>query len=84
MPYYENEVIDFDVLSREVDFVLDAGAEGIVLALASELTRLTDSERLELTEKLPQMVHGRGTVTISVGAETIYQAVHFLSIIYEL
>ncbi len=77
MPYYENEAIDFDVLSREVDFVLDAGAEGIVLALASELTRLTNSERLELTEKLPQMVHGRGTVTISVGAETIYQAVHF-------
>ncbi|MBN1292884.1 MAG: dihydrodipicolinate synthase family protein [Candidatus Latescibacteria bacterium] len=77
MPYRDNDAIDFDVLSREVDHVFDAGADGIVLALASELTRLTNNERFELSEKLPQMANGRGTVTISVGAETTYQAVKF-------
>ncbi len=77
MPYRDDDSIDYDVLAREVDFVFDAGADGIVLALASELTRLTHEERLELTQKLPQMAGKRGTVTISVGAETSYQAVRY-------
>ena len=74
MPYRDNDDIDYDVLSREVDHVLDAGSDGIVLALASELLRLSHDERLELTEKLPEMSDGRCTVTISVGAETSRQA----------
>jgi len=77
MPYRDDDSIDYDVLAREVDYVFDAGVDGIVLALASELTRLTQDERLELTKELPQMAGGRGTVTISVGAETSYQAVRY-------
>ncbi len=77
MPFRENDTIDFDVLKKEVDFVLDAGSDGIVLALASELVRLTTKERLELTRLLPEMADGRGTVTISVGAETTKEAAEY-------
>ncbi len=70
MPYYDDDRIDFDTLKREIDNVIDAGSDGIVLAMASELLRLTHDERLELTRRLPEMVENRGTITISVGTET--------------
>ena len=77
IPYRDDDSIDYDVLADEIDFVIEAGADGIVLALASELIRLTHEERLELTTKLPEMADGRCTVTISVGAETSLQAVRY-------
>ncbi|MCE5251415.1 dihydrodipicolinate synthase family protein [bacterium] len=77
MPYREDETIDYDVLAREIDFLFETGSDGIVLALASELLRLTHDERLELTRKLPKMVNGRGTVTISVGSESSLQAARY-------
>jgi len=74
MPFHEDESIDFDILEKEVNYVIDAGCDGVVIALASELVRLTGNERFELTRRLPGMVNGRGTVTISVGAETAREA----------
>lgn len=77
MPYLENGAIDYDTLGREVDHVFDAGSDGIVIALASELLRLTHDERLEVTRQLPKLAAGRGTVTMSVGAESTVQAVQY-------
>ena len=77
MPYRDDESIDYDLIAREIDFVIDAGADGVVLALGSEIMRLSQVERFELTDKIPQFVHGRCTVTISVGADTSRQAVEF-------
>ncbi len=81
MPYNDDESIDFDTLKKEVDHVLDAGSDGIILALASELLRLTGEERLELTRKLPEMAESHSaqasTVTISVGAETSRNAAFY-------
>jgi dihydrodipicolinate synthase/N-acetylneuraminate lyase len=77
MPYHEDYSIDYDTLKDEADHVFGEGADGIVLALASELLRLNRSERLELTSKLPQMADYRGSVTISVGAETAREAAFY-------
>jgi len=77
MPYHDDDSIDYDTLKREVDHVIDDGSDGITLALASELLRLTRNERLELTAKLPEMAENRGTVTISVGAETSREAAFY-------
>ena len=77
MPFHEDYTIDFDVLGKEVEFLIHAGCDGITLALASELLRLTRDERLELSRKLPEMAGGRVTVTISVGAETAREAAIF-------
>jgi 4-hydroxy-tetrahydrodipicolinate synthase len=77
MPFRDDDAIDYDVLAREVDHVFEAGADGVVLAMVSELLRLTCDERLELTRRLPAMVKDRGSVTVSVGAETTRQAVRY-------
>ncbi|MFC1607290.1 dihydrodipicolinate synthase family protein [Candidatus Latescibacterota bacterium] len=77
MPYRDDDTIDFDVLAAEVDYVLGAGADGVVLAMVSELLRLSQDERLDVTRELPGIVDGRGTLTISVGAETTRQAVMY-------
>ncbi len=76
-PFTVRDEIDFDALAREVDHVFDAGSDGVVVALASELVRLTNAERLEMTRRVPEMTAGRGTVTISVGAETTKEAVAY-------
>ncbi|MFC1541530.1 dihydrodipicolinate synthase family protein [Candidatus Latescibacterota bacterium] len=77
MPYHEDFSIDYDTLKCEIDHVIDTGADGIVLALASELLRLNRSERLELISMLPKMADNRVTVTISVGAETTREAAFY-------
>jgi 4-hydroxy-tetrahydrodipicolinate synthase len=77
MAYHEDESIDYDVLAAEIDHVIAAGADGVVLAMAAELLRLTHDERLELTKRLPEMVGGRVTLTISVGSETSRQAARY-------
>jgi len=77
MPYHDDDSIDYDTLKREVDHVIDAGSNGITLALASELLRLTRNERIELTGKLPEMAENRCTVTLSVGAETSREAAFY-------
>ncbi len=77
MPYCEDGAIDYDVLAREVDFVFDAGAHGVTLALASELLRLSKEERLDLTRRLPGMIAKRGTFVMSVGAETTREAIRY-------
>jgi 2-keto-3-deoxy-L-arabinonate dehydratase len=77
MPYHPDDTIDYNVLAKEIDHVIAAGCDGVVLALASELVRLTYEERLELTSRIPEMVAGRVTVTISCGAETVKSAVGY-------
>ncbi len=78
MPYHLSQLdIDYDTLEREVDYVFDTGADGICLALASDLLRLTTAERLALPAELVRMAAARGPVLISVGAESTQQAVEY-------
>ena len=75
LPYHENLSIDYETLSREIDWNFDHGVTGVVLALASEIFRLTDTERDELAERTVGFTKERGPVIISVGAESSFQAV---------
>ena len=77
MAYRNDDSIDYDILQKEVDYLIGCGVDGIALALGSELVRLTQAERLELTEKLPRMVDGRVSILISVGAESARGAAHY-------
>ena len=65
MPYREDFGIDYEVLQAEVDHVYACGADGIVLALASELLRLTDEERRQVAAFLVKANRDRGSVTIT-------------------
>ncbi|HVF09898.1 MAG TPA: dihydrodipicolinate synthase family protein [Abditibacteriaceae bacterium] len=75
MPYRDNYEIDFDTLQAEVDFAYECGAHGIVFALVSEVLRLTLEERRQVAEFLVGANRNRGSVTISVGAESSFIAV---------
>ena len=41
LPYHEDLGIDFPTLQREIDWLFDAGVDGIMIAMATEVVRLT-------------------------------------------
>lgn len=69
-PYHEDETIDYETLAREIDWLFERGADGIVLAMVSEVLRLGTDERKELAEAACHYSSGRGPVIVSVGAES--------------
>ena len=77
VPYYEDEQIDFETLGKEIDWLFDAGSDGLVMAMVSEVLRLNDQERFDVAAYVCQQSAGRGSITISVGAESSRQAEAF-------
>ena len=69
-PYLPDETIDFPTLHREIDWLYDCGADGIVMAMVSETLRLASEEREELAARACEFGRARGVVVISVGAES--------------
>jgi len=73
-PYHADESIDYATLEKEIDWLLDRGADGIVMAMVSEVLRLSGTERKQLAESACRIGHPRGVVVISVGAESSHTA----------
>ena len=69
-PYLENELIDWETLEKEIDWLLVNGADGVVMAMVSEVLRLDRDERRQMVEAVVKYSAGRGAVIISVGAES--------------
>ena len=69
-PYREDESIDEPTLEREIGWLYDCGADGIVMAMVSEVLRLDGDERRKLAELACKYGASRGAVVISVGAES--------------
>lgn len=69
-PYHADETIDLATLEKEVGWLYDCGADGIVMAMVSEVLRLSSTEREELAEAACKFGRSRGVVVISVGAES--------------
>lgn len=74
-PFLDDLSLDKATLRREIEWLFDQGANGIVMGMVSETLRLTDQERDELLEVMVESAAGRGPVISSVGAESIQQAV---------
>ena len=70
LPYHLDESIDFETLGREIDHVFGAGADGLVIAMVTEVLRLSESERHELAEFCCESAGDRGPVVVSVGSES--------------
>ena len=77
MPFHPDESIDFDTLRSEVDYLFSRGADGVTLAMVSEILRLTTAERMSVADTLCECVGDRGVCVISCGAESTYAAVEF-------
>jgi 4-hydroxy-tetrahydrodipicolinate synthase len=59
-PFNLKAKVDFDVVSRLVDFYLAAGVKGFFAnCLSSEMYSISEDERLELTKHIVQYVNGR-------------------------
>src|SRR6476620_12715828 len=76
-PYLDDETIDEPTLAREINWLYDCGADGIVMAMVSEVLRLASDERKQLAELACRIGLTRGVVVISVGAESAKTASEF-------
>lgn len=69
-PYHDDETIDAGTLEAEIHWLYDCGADGVVMAMVSEVLRLDSGERRQLAELACRFGRDRGAVVISVGAES--------------
>ena len=76
-PFTGEYQIDAVVLEREIDWAFETGADGVVVAMVSEILRLGASGRWELASLVCQAAEGRGFTVISAGAESTAEAVEF-------
>lgn len=76
-PLTESETIDIPTLHKEIDWAFETGAHGVVVAMVSEVLRLGYHRRKELAEHVCKIACARGLVIISVGAESIHEAIEF-------
>ena len=76
-PLLAGDAIDVPALQRQIDWAFETGADGIVVALASEILRLSDQRRKELAKFVCHHVAQRGYTVIGVGAESTSMAIEF-------
>jgi 4-hydroxy-tetrahydrodipicolinate synthase len=69
-PFHDDESIDAATLQREIEWLYDCGASGVVMAMVSEVLRLDTAERRQLAELACRFGGPRGAVVVSVGAES--------------
>lgn len=74
-PFNDDDSIDLQTLSKEIEWLIQQGVDGFVLAMVSEVLRLSAAERSWLTEKVCDLTAGRVPVVASVGAESTKVAI---------
>ncbi len=74
-PYHEDGTVDYETLKKEIDWLFEQGSDGVVMAMVSEVLRLDEAERLEVAGAVCRYSEGKGSVVISVGAESTRLAV---------
>lgn len=76
-PFGDDDSIDVDVLGAEIEWMHRQGIDGIVMAMVSEVLRLSGEERHELARLACELGLRHGPVVVSVGAESTSVAVGF-------
>ena len=66
-PFTDSGDIDSEVLAREIEWMHGHGVDGIVMAMVSEVMRLSTAERHRLAELSCELGGAHGPVVISVG-----------------
>ena len=74
-PFDADDSVDAAVLEAEIEWMCGHGIDGIVMAMVSEVIRLSDPERRELAELACRLGGPHGPVVVSVGAESTPVAV---------
>ncbi len=76
-PFDEDGAIDESSLRNEVDFAIDAGVHGLGIALGSEIFKLTEAERDQVTTIVVDQVRDRIPVVVNTGAPATDLAVFY-------
>lgn len=76
-PFQEDFQIDEESLRNLIDFNLEAGVHGLGVALGSEVFKLSEAEREQMTRIVVDQVNGRVPVVINTGAAGTDLAVHY-------
>ncbi len=73
-PLTENDEIDEKVFAREIEWLLECGIDGAVLAMVSEVLRFSAEDRRKQWQLVLKLINGRIPLVASVGAESTYIA----------
>ena len=73
-PLTESDEIDEVVFAREIEWLLECGIDGAVLAMVSEVLRFSAEDRRKQWQLVLKLIDGRIPVVASVGAESTYIA----------
>jgi dihydrodipicolinate synthase/N-acetylneuraminate lyase len=68
-PFDDRSQVDEESLRRLVEFNLEAGVHGLGVALGSEIFRLSEAERLQVTRIVVDQAKGRVPLVINTGAQ---------------
>lgn len=75
-PFRDDLTIDEIALVKELNWVLDQGVAGLTTGMVSEILRLTEADRHQLTEIVVGVARERGALSIiSCGAESTKTAI---------
>ena len=75
MPLDQDENIDPVILAKEINWLIDLGVAGFVLAMVSEVLRFTSEERRTQWQLTLKLIDGRAPLVVSIGAESTVVAV---------
>jgi 4-hydroxy-tetrahydrodipicolinate synthase len=67
-PFDERSSIDEESLRRLVEFNIEAGVHGLGVALGSEVFKLSEAERVQVTRMVVDQARGRVPIVINTGA----------------
>jgi len=74
-PFDDEGAIDAGTYGKQIDWLFDNDADGVVIGMVSEVLRLSSGERDELASLTCEVTAGRGPCVVSVGAESTRTAV---------
>jgi 4-hydroxy-tetrahydrodipicolinate synthase len=74
MPFHDDGSIDLESLCREAEWAVRCGVDGLGLARASELPRLSEAERSLVTRAVVEQAAGRAPVVVLATAESSHLA----------
>jgi len=77
IPFDQKGRIDEEDLRREVDWAIEAGSDGLAIALGSSVVRLVDAERDYVLKTVVEQANGRAKVCMNTGAESTHVALHY-------
>ena len=76
-PFDDKGQVDFEDLEREVEWMIGVGVNGVGIAVASEIYKLTDPERDEVLTSVVKQADGRVPVVMNTGGMGTDVTVHY-------